>query len=76
MLRIAHKWPNFALVGQFWLQLDFFASPPPIRLRPHRGLTGTYNFESPSIKNLEKKTLEGSTNILTCTITTEIKHCR
>ena len=42
----SQKWPNFALGGQFWLQTDFFCKvPPPIRLRPHRGPTGTKNFE-------------------------------
>ena len=59
MLKIAKKWPNFALSGQFWLQSDFFLQlpPPPIQLRPRRGPTGTENFEVPPIKNLEKKTL-------------------
>ena len=45
MLKIAKKWPNFALSGQFWLQSDFFRKSP-IRLRPRRGPTGTEHFES------------------------------
>ena len=45
---ILHKWAVLASVG-------FFSQVPPIRLRPRRGPTGTENFESPPIKNLEKK---------------------
>ena len=55
MLKIAKKWPNFALGGQFWLQSDFFCkSPPPHRLRPRRGPTETKNFEPPHQKFREK----------------------
>ena len=51
MLKIAKKWPNFALGGQFRLLSDFFTSPPP--LHPTSSLsvpspTGMKNFESPS----------------------------
>ena len=55
MLKIAKKWPNFALSGQFWLQSDFFSQVPPIQLHARRGPTGTENFKSPPIKNFEKK---------------------
>ena len=50
MLKNSKKWPNFALSGQFWLQLDFLRKSPPIQLRPRRGPTGTENFESPPSK--------------------------
>ena len=45
-LKIAKKWANFALSGQFWLQSDF--------------PTGMEKFWVPPIKNLEKKTLQTS----------------
>ena len=51
MLKIAKKWPNFALGGQFWLQSDFFRKVPPIRLRSD----GDQKFWVPPIKNLEEK---------------------
>ena len=51
------KWPNFALGGQFWLQSDFFISPP-IRLRPHWGPMGTENFESPPHHKFREKNPE------------------
>ena len=35
---LTKKWPNFASSGQFWLQSDFFASPPP---HPTSSLLGT-----------------------------------
>ena len=52
MLKIAKKWPNFALGWQFWLQSDFFlASPPHLTSSP----SGTKNFEvSPHQKFREK----------------------
>ena len=56
MLKIAKKWPNFVLSGQFWLQSDFFhKASPSIRLRSHWGPTGTKNLSPSPIKNLEKK---------------------
>ena len=57
MLKIAKKWPNFALGGQFWLQSDFFHKSLPHPTLSPSGTDGTKNFESLPIKNLEKKTL-------------------
>ena len=50
------RWPNLALHGQFWLQLDFFRQVPPppsdfVPIGPRRGP----KILSPPNKNLEKK---------------------
>ena len=56
MLKIAKKWPHFALSGQFWLQLDFFVSPlPPLTSSPK-------NFEPPHQK-FREKTLCNASNL-------------
>ena len=45
-------------MGSFGFSQIFFASPPPpIRLRPRRGPTGTENFESPPHQKFREKTL-------------------
>ena len=56
MLKIAKNGLILHYVGSFGFSRIFSQVPPPIRLHPHWGPTGTENFESP-IKNLEKKTL-------------------
>ena len=60
MLKIAKNGLILHWVGSFGFSRIFFVSPPPpIRLCPRRGPMGTENFESPPIKNLEKKPCEG-----------------
>ena len=54
MLKIAKKWPNFALSGQLWLQSDFFRKSPHPTSSPS-GTDGHRKFWVPPIKNLEKK---------------------
>ena len=51
-------------MGSFGFSHFFRKSPPPIRLRPRRGPTGTENFESQPIKNLEKKPWLDCWNVL------------
>ena len=61
MLKIAKNWPNFALSGQFWLQSDFFASPPPPSdFVPVGDRRGPKILSPPPINNLEEKTLYSS----------------
>ena len=61
MLKIAKNGLILHYVGSFGFSRIFFRKPPPLRLRPRRGPTGTKNFEfPPPIKNLEKKTLAGT----------------
>ena len=49
MLKIAKKWPNFALGGQFWLQSDFF------RKSPHPTSSPSSNRRGPKIWSPHQK---------------------
>ena len=61
---------KIAINGLIWHYMDSFgfswifsaSPPPPIRLRPRRGPTGTENFESPSHQKFREKTLSHMIN--------------
>ena len=58
MLKIAKNGQILQLSLQFWLQLDFFLQvPPPHPTSSPSGTDGDQKFLSPTIKNLEEKTL-------------------
>ena len=56
MLKIAKKWPNFALGGLFWLQSDFFRKSTPSDFVPVGDRRGP-KILSPPNKKFREKTL-------------------